>query len=198
MIGFLRGQLLLTELDWLILDVNGVGYEVKTPSGVAGRLDKAPQGEVSIWIHTSVREDALDLYGFASRDDRQLFRLLTSVNRVGPSLGLAILSTLRPHEVVDAVHGERVSTFKQVSGIGKKTAQRLILELQNKLDDLVIDRPTSSSPAALDQPEQLQSALLNLGVDSTTIDQVIDQLAGDVDGDEPTEALVRKALQLIN
>ncbi len=198
MIGFLRGQLLHTELDWLLLDVNGVGYEIYTPTGVAGRLKEDAQGAVSLWIHTSVREDAFDLYGFANRDDRKLFRLLTSVNRIGPSLGLATLSALRPHEIVEAVHREHVATFKQVSGIGKKTAQRLILELQNKLDDLVIERPASSSAGDLDQEDQLRSALLNLGVDSTTIDQVITQLAGEVDGGESMDSLLRQALQIIN
>jgi holliday junction DNA helicase RuvA len=139
MIAHLTGTLLLADLELIVLDVNGVGYEVHIPAGAAGRLKEDDRGQVALWIHTSVREDAIQLYGFARRDDRRLFRRLTSVNGVGPRTALATLSELSPSEVVRAVASDDIKTFTRVSGIGKKTAQRLILELKNKLDDLAVD-----------------------------------------------------------
>lgn len=199
MIGHLTGTLHTTELDWLILDVGGVGYEIHVPTGAAGRLRRDDQGRVSLWIHTSVREDALDLYGFPSRDDRKLFRILTNVSRVGPRTGLATLSELTPGEIVRAVHSEDISTFTRVSGIGKKTAQRLILELQNKVDDLALDTPgPSASTIDDDRHDNLRSALLNLGYHSSTIDGVVADLAEDADPDESVEQLVRRALKALN
>lgn len=198
MIGHLTGTVRIAELEWMIVDVRGVGYEVNVPAGTAGRLRPDDDGRVSLWIHTSVREDAIDLYGFARRDDRRLFRLLTDVNRVGPQTGLATLSELAPDEIVRAVHSEDINTFKRVTGIGKKTAQRLILELQNKVDELTLESPEPTSSPVDDQHDDLRSALLNLGFQSSTIDGVIDELRDDADPDESIEKLVRRALQMLN
>ncbi len=198
MIAHLTGTLRTSELDWVIVDVQGVGYEVHVPIGTAGRLREDDNGQISLWIHTSVREDSIDLYGFARRDDRRLFRRLTNVNGVGPRTGLATLSELTPSEVVSAVHHEEIKTFTRVKGIGKKTAQRLILELKNKLDDLIIEAPQSPACSALKQYDDLHSALLNLGYQSSTIDGVVDELRAEIDGEEPVEALLRQALQMLN
>ncbi len=199
MIGHLTGRLHTTELNWVILDVRGVGYEIHVPTGTAGRLRPGDDGRVSMWIHTSVREDAIDLYGFATRDDRKLFRILTNVSRVGPRTGLAALSELTPGEIVRAVHSEDINTFKRISGVGKKTAQRLILELQNKVDDLALDAPGSAaSPNGDARHDDLRSALLNLGYQSSTIDDVVKDLASDADDDDSVEDLVRKALKALN
>ena len=175
----------------------GADQEIRVPIGTAGRLKPDKQERVSLWIHTSVREDALDLYGFARRDDRRLFRRLTSVNRIGPSIGLATLSELTPTEIVGAVRREDVSTFTRVSGIGKKTAQRLILELQNKLDDLIVELPDDSGNAAPGQHDELRSALINLGFQPSVIDSVVSEFGDDAD-DQPMEALLRQALQMLN
>ena len=199
MIGHLTGILRTSELGLVLIDVQGVGYEVRVPIGTPGKLHRDDQGRVSLWIHTSVREDAIDLYGFARRDDRRLFRRLTKVNRIGPSTGLAILSELTPSEIIAAVRNDEVATFKRVSGIGKKTAQRLILELKNKLDDLIIEPHLDGTDGSNgEQQQELRSALLNLGFQSTTIDGVLDELAGQSEGDEPMEALLRQALQMLN
>ena len=198
MIGHLTGIIVVSELDMLLLDVQGVGYEVNIPAGTTGRLETDPQGQVSLWIHTSVREDAIELYGFARREERRLFRRLTSVNRIGPRLGLATLSDLRPAEVVNAVRNDDVATFQRVSGIGKKTAQRIILELKNKIDDLIIESALEPELQSHDRYHDLRSALLNLGVQSSTIDGVVDDLRAEVTGDEPVEDLVRRALQMLN
>lgn len=198
MIAHLTGILRTAELDWVIIDVQGVGYEVHVPIGTTGRLKNDEDGRVSLWIHTAVREDAIDLYGFARRDDRRLFRRLTNVNGVGPRTGLATLSELTPSEVVNAVGREEIKTFTRVKGIGKKTAQRLILELKNKLDDLVIEAPQSPVASTIKQYDDLRSALLNLGYQSSTIDGVVDELRDTVDGEQPMESLLRQALQMLN
>lgn len=198
MIGHLTGTIRNSELNRVLIDVQGVGYEVQIPAGAAGRLKPDDNDRVSMWIHTSVREDAIDLYGFVRRDDRKLFRLLTNVNRVGPKTGLATLSELDPDEIVRAVHSEDINTFTRVSGIGKKTAQRLILELQNKIDDLVLESPSRPLAAADDRHEDLRSALLNLGYQSSTIDGVVDDVLEEADDGESIEELVREALQVLN
>lgn len=198
MIGHLTGRLRTTELNWLLLDVQGVGYEIHVPAGTVGKLSRDDDGCVSIWIHTSVREDALDLYGFARRDDRKLFRILTGVSRIGPRTALATLSELTPTEIVQAVYGEDINTFTRVSGIGKKTAQRLILELQNKVDDLQLDTSESTSAGEDQRHEDLRSALLNLGYQSATIDSVVGEVTQQADPDDSVEDLVREALQALN
>lgn len=197
MIAHLTGTILVAELELIVLDVRGVGYEVHVPIGTAGRLKKDEAGRVSLWIHTSVREDAIQLYGFARRDDRRLFRRLTNVNGIGPKIGLATLSELSPSEVVGAVHQEDVKTFTRVSGIGKKTAQRIILELKNGLDDFAVVAPDFEA-AAGDRHNDLRSALLNLGFQSAIIATVLDEIDGEFDDDAPMDVLLRRALKMLS
>lgn len=197
MIAHLRGTILASELESLVLDVQGVGYEVHVPLGTQGRLNPSPDGQVSLWIHTSVREDAIQLYGFATADDRRLFQRLINVNGVGPRIGLATLSELSPGEVVTAVQREEINTFTRVSGIGKKTAQRLILELKSALDDLMI-LPTAPAGAPSGFQNDLRSALTNLGFQSSQIDSVILKLEKEDLGEEPIEALLRRSLKMLN
>lgn len=197
MIAFLTGTVLSAELDTLILDVRGVGYEIFIPLGMAGRLKPNADGHVSLWIHTNVREDAIQLYGFPSQDDRRLFRRLISVNGIGPKIGLATLSELTPGEVVRAVAQEDIKTFTRVSGIGKKTAQRIILELKNRLDDFTFPI-AGKSPSSMDRHHDLRSALLNLGFQSTNIGPVIEELDAKFSDDEPMEALLRRAIKMLS
>ncbi len=197
MIAHLTGRLRSNELESIVVDVRGVGYEVDIPIGTVGRITEDDQGDVSLWIHTSVREDAIQLYGFASRDDRRLFRRLINVNGVGPRTGLATLSELSPSEVISAVRREDIKTFQRVKGIGKKTAQRLILEMKSSIDDLIIDAPAPRDASSIKRYDDLRSALLNLGYQSSTIDGVVDELRGEVDGDETVEALLRRSLQML-
>lgn len=198
MIAHLTGTIRSNDLESVVVDVRGVGYEVDIPLGTVGRLDEDTQGQVSLWIHTSVREDAIQLYGFARRDDRRLFRRLINVNGVGPRTALATLSELSPTDVVSAIHREDIKTFTRVKGIGKKTAQRLILELKNSLDDLHLDAPQPSRSAGpTKRYDDLRSALLNLGYQSATIEGVVDELRGEVDDEESMESLLRRSLQML-
>ncbi|RAL23624.1 Holliday junction branch migration protein RuvA [Lujinxingia litoralis] len=197
MIAHLTGHLLTSELDHVILDVRGVGYQVFMPVGHAGKLRPNEAAEVSLWVHTSVREDAIQLYGFASADDRRLFAKLISVSGIGPKIGLAVLSELEPAEVVLAVELDRIDTFTKVSGIGKKTAQRLILELKNALGDFSFERGATPAAAQHSTIDDLRSALQNLGYPPAMVDDTVDHVAREATGDEPVDVLLRMALKLL-
>ncbi|TXD37679.1 Holliday junction branch migration protein RuvA [Lujinxingia vulgaris] len=197
MIAHLTGRLLTSELDSVILDVRGVGYQVFVPVGSAGKLRPNEAGEVSLWIHTSVREDAIQLYGFASGDERRLFAKLISVSGIGPKIGLAVLSDLDPADVVMAVELDRVDTFTKVSGIGKKTAQRLILELKNALGDFSFERSVGEVAVERSAIDDLRSALQNLGYPPAMVDDTVDHVAREATDDQPVEELLRMALKLL-
>src|SRR5262245_44750271 len=130
MIGRLRGRVLGDDaFGTVLIDVGGVGYDVTVPAGTLGRAVRSAGDQVELFIHTHVREDALDLFGFASEDDRRVFRLLIGLPNVGPKTALGVLSALPVAELSRAVGASDVARLTKVPGIGKKTAERLVLEL---------------------------------------------------------------------
>ena len=138
MIGRLVGDLVDTQpfgdrIDSCV-DVNGVGYRVSMTPSTLRELTGMPTAKVTVWVHTHVREDAMTLFGFASRDERSCFELLIGAHGVGPSLAMAILSTLPPTQLRQAVATDDVAALCRVSGVGKKTAQRLLLDLTSAFD----------------------------------------------------------------
>lgn len=135
MIGRLKGQLVSRQPPWLLVDVNGVGYEVEVPMSTLYDLP-ATGKEVTLLIHTVVREDAFLLYGFLREAERSLFRHLLKVSGVGAKLALAILSGMSAQEFADAVQRNDVSTLIRLPGIGRKTAERLIIEMRDRLGGL--------------------------------------------------------------
>jgi Holliday junction DNA helicase RuvA len=198
MIGRLHGTLERVSLGRVIVDVRGVGYDVQVPDGLAGRLEADADGQVTLYIHTSVRDDAIDLYGFAGADERELFDRLTSVNRVGPKTALGILSGMSMRNVVHAARAGDVDAFTDVKGIGKKTAQRLILELQDSLDDMTFEKlAPSDETEELELVNDLRAALKNFGYDTSSIDRVIDTLRDDVDQESELDPLLRRALDML-
>ncbi len=147
MIGRLRGRVAPDEVSGLVLvDVGGVGYEVTTPAGALGRAKRVGD-DVELVIHTHVREDAFELFGFASDRERQVFRLLLSVPNVGPKTALGVLSALPIGDLSRAVRNGDVARLTKVPGIGKRTAERLVVELKDKLTDAPTDGTTPSQPA---------------------------------------------------
>lgn len=134
MIGRLKGTLLSKQPPWLLVDVNGVGYEVEAPMSSIYDLP-ATGKEVTLLIHTVVREDAFLLYGFLREAERTLFRHLLKVSGVGAKLALAILSGMNAQEFADAVRRNDVSTLVRLPGIGRKTAERLIIEMRDRLGE---------------------------------------------------------------
>jgi len=179
-IARLRGQISGRAGSGLIVDVNGVGYLVNaTPS-----VHRLGDGEVTIEVHTVVREDALQLYGFATADERELFELLLGVNGVGPKVALAIVSGSTPVELRRAIARDDVKRFQAIPGIGLKTAQRVVLELKAKLVGLDIGGPDTGDLTARD-------ALVELGWSLVDAERAL----ADVDADLPIEEQVRHALR---
>ena len=180
MIAFLVGSLLSKEQTALVIDVQGVGYEVHVSSRTSSGLPSTGE-QVSLHIHTSVREDAIALYGFPDSSQKRLFLLLNSVSGVGPKLALAILSGIEPNELCQAVSLKDIKRLTALPGVGKKTAERLCMELADKMAGLAGDfgaRPALKpvSPAPVSEGFALQdaaSALINLGYPQETAWQAL-------------------------
>jgi Holliday junction DNA helicase RuvA len=188
-IAQLRGTVVEASLDRMVVDVAGVGYEVRTPPSVRAR----PGEEIAVYTHLVVSDDALTLYGFATVDERDVFLALTGVSRVGPKLALAALGALGAQRLREAVHGEDVTALTAVPGIGRKGAQRLILELRETLVAGEGDgSPTPAGDGAGDHVHaEVRQALAGLGY---AADETQAALAAVPDDDDP-EALLRAALQ---
>jgi len=182
-IARLRGRAVAKRPDGLVLDVNGVGYLVAATASAVHRADGA--GEVTLEIHTHVREDALQLYGFADAAERELFEHLLSVSGVGPKVALAIVSGSSPAELRRAIALEDTARFEAIPGIGKKTAQRVVLELKEKVG------AGAPAPEAPQGHLVAREALVELGYSVVDAERALAQ----VDPDLPTEERVREALR---
>jgi len=194
MIGFLRGVLLHKTPQELILDVGGVGYRVLVPISTFCRLgDQGAQAQ--LLIHTHVREDQLVLYGFATPAELELFEKLISVSGVGPKVALGVLSGIEAEDLVQAIRGNDVARLTRVPGVGKKTAERLILELKDKIAGLHggTAEPQAPSPKRTD----LTSALANLGYSASEADRAATEVLR-LHPDASLGDLLRDALRVIS
>ena len=176
MIAFLRGRLLEKQPDQVIVDVQGVGYLVHVPLSTYYNLSE-PGGEVALRIHTHVREEALQLYGFLTALEQQLFERLIAISGIGPKLAVAALSGIEPAELVVAVQRADVARLTGIPGVGKKTAERIVLELKDRLTSLVL--PTGPEPAEASTGvdrlrDDILSALQNLGYHRPPAERAID------------------------
>jgi len=198
-IGRLRGKIALKQPPMLLLDVNGVGYEIEAPMSTFYHLPETGQ-EATIVTHLVVREDAHILFGFASERERSLFRTLLKVNGVGAKMALVILSGMSADEFAFCVNSEDTSALVRLPGIGKKTAERLIIEMRDRLDKLDIsssETPViSSTTAAVDHSPLADavSALISLGykpVDANKMVRSVDAT------DKISEEIIRLALQSV-
>jgi Holliday junction DNA helicase RuvA len=177
MIGLLRGSLLEKRPGQVILEAGGVGYEVHIPLSTFGALGSLHQ-QVTLLIHTHVREDQLALYGFLTSREKQLFEMLLAVSGVGPTLALKILSGMSTDEIIPAVRRGDVVNLTRIPGVGKKTAERIIVELRDKL--AVTETAAPESRIARSQLEEdLLSALLNLGYDRREAEKAVEGIRGD-------------------
>lgn len=172
MIGLLRGRLLEKRPNQVILDVGGVGYLVAVPLSTFAALGEL-HSEVTLLIHTHVREDALALYGFLSAREKHLFELLLGASGVGPSLALKILSGMNVEELVPAIRGGDLVRLTKIPGVGRKTAERMVVELKDKLEAVAAEqeKPATTSPAGIEA--DVKSALINLGYDERTADSAV-------------------------
>ena len=196
MIALLTGKIAHKSPDHIILDVNGVGYRVMIPFSTYYELPE--EGVVSLHIHTSVREDAIQLYGFRTRLEKSFFQLLISVSGVGPKLARDVLSNIQPAALAQALSLSDIHKLSTIPGIGKKTAERLILELKDKVGKLDISTLHKTEAYAIPDEDVLDdviSALLNLGYKEP---QVRKALAGlDARGGAGVEELLKQALKIL-
>ena len=160
MIGRLVGRLASKATDHVILDVGGVGYFVQIPLSTFYELPEA-ESPASLWIHTYVREDALALYGFLTERERSLFLMLIGVAGIGPRVALTVLSGMPPADLIEALRGADVRRLMAVPGVGKKTAERMVLELAEKAARIGGEPSAARTPAVA--TEDVVSALVNLG-----------------------------------
>jgi Holliday junction DNA helicase RuvA len=192
MIGYLKGTVQFSDLDAVCIVVGGVGYRVLMPLPDLARLSK-PGSDAEAFIHTHVREDAIVLYGFSSRDSLSLFERLTGVSGVGPRTALSLLSGLDAESLVRCIAEGDEARLTKVPGVGKKTAQRIILELGDKLAKQSLS--SGLGGAAGGPVDDLRSALANLGYKTPQIERAVQKLKPLLDEGKDLSALVREALK---
>jgi len=199
MIGLLRGKLAEKRPNSVLVDVSGVGYVVAVSLSTYAGLGEL-HAEVTLLIHTHVREDALALYGFISSREKQLFEMLISASGVGPSLAMKILSGMSVEELVPAIRGNDLARLTKIPGVGRKTAERMVVELKDRLEAISAEVTVAGKPkvvtggvAVTDVEADVISALVNLGYDGRASEEAVTEgkrLAGAVN----FEKLLRAAL----
>ncbi len=196
MIAWLKGQLIEKQPPRILLDVNGVGYELEAP--MTTFYDLPAKGEdVSLFVHMVVREDAQLLFAFSSRQQRELFRSLIKVNGVGPKVALAVLSTLSAQELLQCMANEDFKQLTKVPGIGMKTAQRLVVEMKDRLEkefgDVALEMRAGSASVGNDRDDAI-SALVSLGYKNADATRVVRSLGNELNSEE----LIRQALRTLS
>ena len=200
MIASLNGILSSKSPEYSILDVNGVGYKVTLSLKSLAKLPSVGS-KLSLFIHTTVREDDISLFGFVDEEEKRIFQKLISVNGIGPKLALTILSGIASADLVEALHHEDVARLTSISGIGRKTAERMILDLKDKLKDLFTDErlPQIQKTAASAKNrvfEEAVSALLHLGYNRPTAERTLSKVP--IGEGLPVEGLIRQALKILS
>lgn len=193
MIAHLSGKLIEKTPTWSIIDCHGVGYEVFHTPFTAEKLSGS---EVQVHIHSHIREDLFQLFGFFELDERDVFRLLIKVSSVGPKLALGILSGLHFADLVQAIQKQDLSRLTTIPGIGKRTAERLAVELKDKMTALRFSTETNllSLPQTQGREAELESVLVNLGYQKSEISKALENSRSEDWAELPLEALVKNAL----
>lgn len=197
MIGWLQGKLIdKSHLGKIVLDVRGVGYEIETSLQTFFQIEHEIQ-DVSLFIHTVVREDAFLLFGFATQDERLLFRLLIKVNGIGPKVALGILSRVTPQEFIQIIRDKNSISLTNLPGIGKKTAERLIIEMGDSIQNFHCTSPNVTMPSqamGIYHQNEAIIALESLGYKKQEATNIIKKVD---DGQKTCEQLIKQALQLL-
>jgi len=200
MIAQLRGLLLEKHPNQAIVETAGVGYDVTIPVSTFTHLPE-PGAEVKLRIHTHVREDALALFGFLTQDEKAIFEKLIGVSGIGPKLAVTILSGLAAPDLINAIRRGEVAQLVRIPGIGKKTAERMVLELRDKLPAATGETPAAPSADALSPVDQdVLSALLNLGCGRPQAEAAVRKAkagAATAGANADFEPLFRRALELV-
>ena len=194
MIAHIGGILREKQLQRLIVDVGGVGYDIVVPLSTMYVIGETGS-RVELRIHTHVREDALQLFGFATQLEQLLFERLISVSGIGPKLALAILSGIEPAELVRAIRSADVARLTRIPGVGKKTSERVVLELKDRMPQgAAADEPAAASSAEDDVRTDLLSALANLGYQRAGVEKTVDKVLRTAE-DRSFEPLLRATLK---
>ena len=196
MIAFLRGRILDKQPNLLIVDVQGVGYEVHVPLSTYYDVGEAGS-EVSLRIHTHVREEAFHLYGFLTPIEQQLFERLLAISGIGPKLAVAVLSGIEPRDLIGAVQRGDIGRLTGIPGVGRKTAERMVLELKDRLKQLSVSA-SGEQPPAVAPGERLRddvlSALQNLGYHRPLAEKAVDSTLSST-GERSFEDALKAALR---
>jgi len=195
MIAHLRGVILEKHPNQVVVEAGGVGYDVNIPISTYAALPEVGR-EVRLHVHTHLREDALSLYGFLSQDEKMLFERLITVSGIGPSLAVKVLSGLPIAELIAAIRGGAVDHLVRIPGIGKKTAERIVLELREKLPPAAEAALPGARPAQSALDRDVVSALVNLGCGAAAAETAVRKAKALAPGEE-FEPLFRRALELV-
>ncbi len=191
MIGYLSGKIISSRPTKILLDVNGVGYlvniSINTFEQVTGKES------VALFIYTSVKEDSISLFGFFSEAEKEMFELLISINGIGPRLALSILSGIRVDELKHAIQSANISRIVAVPGIGRKTAERLVLELKSKVDQVKGEEKEISFSIKNEAVAALTTLGYNYKIAENTVRSILN-----TEPDIPLEELIKKALGILN
>lgn len=194
MIGRLKGIIVDKNAPQIIIDINGLGYEVETPLSTFCRL-RLGETEV-LWTHLVVREDAQLLYGFSEKEERALFRLLLKVSGIGPKVALALLSGMETNAFLRCIESEDISTLTKIPGVGKKTAERLMIELRDRIKELMPHSAIPSERLTLTSPlspvAEAEQALMALGYKPLEAQKAVALVKNQHDD---TAGLIRAALK---
>lgn len=191
MIGYLTGKIILSKPTQILLDVNGVGYSVNISISTFEKISE--KETASLFIHTSVKEDSITLFGFFSQSEKEMFELLISISGIGPKLGLGILSGISVDDLKSAISNGNVTRLIAIPGIGRKTAERVVLELKNKVDAIKVDGMIKEASVK----DEAIAALSTLGYQRQISEKVIRDLLAENSG-YSLEELIRKALSGLN
>ena len=200
MIALLSGKIAYKGISHIVVDTQGVGYRVFIPLTTFYELPDAGQ-PVTLHIHTSVKEDAINLFGFYTLQERELFQLMISVSGVGPKVAMNVLSRISATELLEAISGGNLTKLIAIPGIGRKTAERLILELREKAvkkmaEDQIPIMDVHKKQSGMIR-EDVLSALVNLGYKSNAARDALDKVAREAEGELPMDQLLKKALKIL-
>ena len=198
MIAHLSGKLLNKQPNQVIVDVNGVGYEVQIPLSTFYEIGEIGS-LVQLRIYTHVREDTIALFGFKSAKEKLMFEQVTSISGIGPKLGITILSGMPVDDLVGAIRQSNLARLTSIPGIGKKTAERLVVELRDKLAKVGATIPgESAAPSASQHQEDVISALVNLGYAKPSAEKAVQAIVSSSTSEPPFEEMLRTALRQLS
>lgn len=197
MIAYLKGVLISKSPISITVDVNGVGYEVFVPLSTFYELPEIGNA-VSFRIHTQHKEDTLKLFGFLTEGDKKIFEILISINKVGPKMALTILSGMSTSALLNAVNNNDVDRLSTIPGVGRKTSERLILELKDKLKNIEAPEDHASTSSTHGTMEDALSALINLGYKKPQAEMALKTVTSDSESITDLEYLIKESLKILS